>query len=141
MARGDVNEVAWALLEPLLPRSTGRRGRPWRDHRTVLNGILWVLRTGSPWRDLPKEYGPWQSAYDRFVRWRRDGTWQRIFRLLQQQADEANRIVWELCAVDGTYVRAHPHSAGARRQPSAADQQKGGRGIPKTKHSDAAEEA
>ncbi len=71
--RGELTDGAWAQLRPLLPRN-GRWGGQWRDHRQVINGILWRLRVGAPWRDVPARYGPWQTCYDRFVRWRRDGT-------------------------------------------------------------------
>ena len=69
--RGELTDRAWEQIEPLLPKN-GRRGKQWQDHRRVINGILWKLRTGAPWRDLPSHYGPWQTCYDRFVRWRRD---------------------------------------------------------------------
>jgi transposase len=77
VGRGELTDTAWAQLAPLLPGNRQRGGR-WRDHRTVINEILWKLRTGAPWRDLPERYGPWQSCYDRFVRWRQDGTWDRL---------------------------------------------------------------
>jgi len=72
--RGQITDRAWEQIESLLPREGGKRGGQWRDHRTVINGILWKLRAGSPWRDLPERYGPWQTCFDRFNRWRRDGT-------------------------------------------------------------------
>ena len=75
--RGELTDEAWARIAPLLPEK-GRRGGRWRDHRTVVNGISWKLRTGAPWRDLPARYAPWQTCYDRFVRWRRDDTWDRL---------------------------------------------------------------
>jgi len=116
MARGDLTDAHWGRLERELP-GNDRRGHPWSDHRKVINGILWVLRTGAPWRDLPERYGPWQTCYDRFVRWRNDGTWERILQAIQTDADEpsnVNRIVWEGCVVDASIVKAHPHAAGAR---------------------------
>lgn len=72
----------WARLEPLLPEN-GRRGGQWREHRTVVEAILWVLVNGASWRDLPKEFGPWQTAYQRYMRWQHEGLWQRIVELLQ----------------------------------------------------------
>src|SRR5262245_4880781 len=119
MARGDLSNQAWRRLRPLLPQRRGR-GRPWADHRRVIDGIRWVLRTGSPWRDLPGRYGPWQTCYERFARWEADGTWDRLLRALQGEADAAGGIAWE-CSIDATIVRAHQHAAGARRG------QKGGR--------------
>jgi transposase len=73
----EITDAAWEQIEPLLPEN-GRKGGRRRDHRTVIDGILWKLRTGAPWRDLPERYGPWQTCFDRFNRWRRDGTWDRL---------------------------------------------------------------
>jgi transposase len=67
VGRGELSDTAWAAIALLLPPD-GRRGRPWADHRKVVNGILWKLRTGALWRDLPERYGPWQTCYERFVR-------------------------------------------------------------------------
>ncbi len=75
--RGELTDEAWERIEPLLPEN-GRRGKQWRDHREVVNGILWKLRTGSPWRDLPSRYGPWQTCHPRFSRCRGDGTWDHL---------------------------------------------------------------
>ena len=79
--RGDVSDEQWALIEPLLPRQ--KRGGKWNDHRTTFNGMLWVLRTGAPWRDLPERYGKWASVYHRFNRWRQDGTIERVLKALR----------------------------------------------------------
>jgi transposase len=123
VGRGELTDAAWARIEPLLPRN-GRRGKQWRDHRTVINGILWKLRTGAPWRDLPERYGPWRTAYDRLVRWRRDGTWDRLLADAQTKADAAGELVWEV-SIDGSSVRAHQHAAGARKRPAKADEKRG----------------
>jgi transposase len=72
--RHELTDQAWAQVAPLLP-STGRPGGQWADHRRVVNGILWKLATGVPWRDLPERYGPWQTCYERFCRWQADGIW------------------------------------------------------------------
>jgi transposase len=117
--RGELTNAGWARLTPLLPLN-GKHGGQWRDHRQVINGILWRLRVGAPWRDVPVRYGPWQTCYDRFVRWRRDGTWDRLLALVQSAADTAGEVDWTVC-VDGTVVRAHQHAAGARQRPSKAD--------------------
>ena len=82
MRRHELSDVQWAWIEGLCPANEGR-GRPWKDHRQMVNGMLWVLRTGAPWRDLPARYGPWQTVYDRFNRWRKDSTWDRILEHLQ----------------------------------------------------------
>lgn len=121
--RGELTEEAWGVIAPLLPAS-GRRGGQWRDHRTVVNGILWKLRTGAPWRDLPERYGPWQTCADRLYRWRRDGTWDRILVHAQTRSDAAGEVVWEV-SVDSSTARAHHHASGARRRPSRADEKKG----------------
>jgi transposase len=84
--KGELTDEAWAQIAPLLPEN-GRRGGRWRDHREVVNGILWKLRTGAPWRDLPERYGPWQTCYDRFSRWRREGTWDRLLADAQSKSD------------------------------------------------------
>jgi transposase len=114
--RGEITDQAWQEIEPLLPEY-GRSGGQWRDHRTVINGILWKLRTGSPWRDLPEKYGPWQTCFDRFNRWRRDGTWDRLLTHAQAKSGAVGDVEWEV-SVDDTVIRAHQHAAGARREPA-----------------------
>jgi transposase len=69
VGRGELTDMAWGVIEPLLPENQ-QRGGQWRDHRMVINGILWKLRTGAPWRDLPERYGAWQTCADRLYRWR-----------------------------------------------------------------------
>src|SRR3712207_9329500 len=73
-----VSDEAWAWMEPLLPSSIGRRGGRWRDHRQVIEAIAWKYRPGSPWRELPESFGPWQTAYERLTRWSADGTWAKL---------------------------------------------------------------
>jgi transposase len=114
-ARFDLTDPQWALLEPLLP--TGKKpGRPpkWTK-RQLIDGIRWRTRTGSPWRDVPAHYGPWQTIYGLFRRWQRDGTWTRILTGLQARADQAGLITWDV-SVDTTIARAHQHAAGARKR-------------------------
>ena len=115
VGRGDLTDGQWQRLEPLLMAHRARTGRPAKDHRTVINGILWVLRTGAPWRDLPEIYGPWRTAASRFYRWRKQGLWDRFLAAAQQEADAAGQIDWEVHYVDGTNVRAHQDAAGAKR--------------------------
>lgn len=100
---------------PHLPRNIGRGGR-WKRHRKVINGILFRLRTGIPWRDLPTRFGKWQTVYDRHRRWSADGTWEKILRSLQAGADAEGRIDWSMVGVDSTVCRAHQHAAGARKR-------------------------
>ena len=113
MVKGhELTDASWAAIAPLLP-SDPRRGQAWRDHRTVLNGILWKLATGVPWRDVPERYGPWQTLHARLLRWQRDGTWDRVLRHVQQHTDAVGEIVWEV-SVDSTVLRAHQHAAGGQ---------------------------
>ncbi len=113
--RHELTDDRWARLEPLLPPARPATGRPNKDHRTVVNGILWRLKTGAPWRDLPERYGPWQTVYSRFRRWQRAGVWARVLAALQAEADAEGKLDWSLHFVDGTTVRAHPHAAGAKK--------------------------
>ena len=123
VGRGELTDRAWAVIAPLLPAGGGR-GKPWADHRRVLNGIVWKLRTGSPWRDLPERYGSWQTCHARLVRWQRDGTWDRLLTHAQTESDAVGEVEWEV-SVDDTVIRAHQHAAGARGKPSAADEKRG----------------
>lgn len=115
MHRGDLTNEEWQRLEPLLPPQKPKTGRPALDHRRVINGMLWIARTGAPWRDLPERYGPVGTVSSRFYRWRQAGIWHGILTALQQQADANGRLNWELHFVDGTSVRAHQHAAGAKK--------------------------
>ena len=114
MSRGDLTNEQWERLEPLLPprKSTGR---PPKDHRQIINGILWVLRTGAPWRDMPERYGPWKTVYSRLYRWQQEGIWDRIFAAAQELVDASGNLDWDVHYVDGTTVRAHQHAAGAKK--------------------------
>jgi transposase len=112
--RHDLTDEQWALLERFLPvERTFRAGRPWAPHRRVMNGILWRVRTGAPWRDLPEQYGSWKTVYGRHRTWAADGTWDRVLRGLQRGSD-GDDAEW-LVSVDSTVIRAHHHAAGARR--------------------------
>lgn len=102
----------WEQIHDLLPHHPIRGGR-WRDHRTVIAAVAWKYRTGAPWRDLPQQYGLWQTAYNHFRRWTRDGTWTRLLARLHTRAETRHDIDW-LVSVDSTIVRAHQHAAGAR---------------------------
>jgi transposase len=113
--RGELTNIQWQRLRLLLPSQKPHTGRPGCDHLTVINGILWILRTGAPWRDMPERYGRWQTVSGRFYRWRKDGLWQRILASLQQQADAKGQLNWQLHHVDGSVIRAHQHAAGAKK--------------------------
>jgi transposase len=112
--RHDLSDREWELIRALLPRPK-KIGRPPREFRQVLDGVFWILRTGAPWRDLPERYGPWQTVYDRFSRWRRDGTWNGILERLQIRLDREGKIDWDLWCVDGSSIRAQRSAAGARK--------------------------
>jgi len=116
MARHGLTDEEWALIEDLFPRNGEHAGRPWRDHRRMMDGIFWVLSTGAPWRDLPEEFGPWETVYWRFNTYRRDGTFDRILERLQMKLDEEGKIDWELFCIDGSNVRASRAAAGARKK-------------------------
>jgi transposase len=114
-ARADLTDAQWAVLEPLLPKRK-KPGRPpkW-SKRQLVDGIRWRIRVGSPWRDVPPQYGPWQTVYGLFRRWQRDGTWSRVLTGLQAHADAAGLITWDV-SVDSTIARAHQHAAGAPKK-------------------------
>lgn len=111
----DLCNEKWERLKPLLPAQKPRTGRPAKDHRRIVNGILWVHRTGAPWRDLPERYGPWQTVSSRFYRWRKAGVWQRMLKTLQREGDAEGELDWRKHYVDGSIVRAHQHAAGAKK--------------------------
>jgi transposase len=113
--RHELTDAHWARLAPLLPPQKPQRGRPARDHRQMVNAMLWIHATGAQWRDLPERYGPWQSVATRFYRWVATGTWDTVLAALQQQGDAAGQLDWSAHYVDGTVIRAHQHAAGARR--------------------------
>ena len=116
--RHDLTDEEWDRLQPLLPDRTPARGGRWADHRTLLNGVFWRTRTGSPWRDLPGEYGNWKTVYNRHRRWSGDGTWERVRAEPRRDADAGQGPDWEV-GIDAAVVRAHQHAAGARRRPPA----------------------
>jgi transposase len=115
MNRGDLTNEQWERLTPLLPPQKPNTGRPAHDHRTILNGIVWILRTGAPWRDLPERYGPWRTVASRFYRGRKAGIFQQALDALKQQADGQGQLNWTLHDVDSTVIRAHQHAAGAQK--------------------------
>ncbi|WP_387587761.1 IS5 family transposase [Streptomyces anthocyanicus] len=123
MGRGDLTNAEWARLESFLPPGGARGGR-WSDHRRVINGVLYRVRTGVQWRDLPERFGPWETVYKRHRRWSADGTWKMLLSRIQAAEDAAGGIDWDV-SVDSTAVRAHQHAAGARKASSALDS-KGG---------------
>ena len=112
----------WAAIAPVLPSTQGRRGGRYRDSRQVIEGIIWRFRTGSPWRDVPERYGPWQTVWKRHAAWSADGTWDRLVAAAQSAVDAAGNLEWQV-GVDATIVRVHQHASGARRGGSVESQQ------------------
>lgn len=110
--RHKLTDAQWEHLAPLLPPQRPRTGRPAKDHRTILNGMRWIVRTGAPWRDLPERYGAWQTVYSRFRRWQQAGVWDRILQVLQAEAAHDGTLDDSRAMIDGTNIRAHPHAVG-----------------------------
>ncbi len=119
MRRHEVSDRQWEVLKDLLP-ARKKRGRKPSDGRMVLNGLLWIMATGAPWRDLPERFGPWNTVYDRFNLWSKDGTLDRIAAALQVRLDSQGRIDWNLFCIDGSVVRASRAAAGARKKTGPA---------------------
>ena len=107
MRRHELTEFEWKIIEPLLPNKP--RGVPRVNDRRVLNGILWRFRTGSPWRDIPERYGPSTTCYNRFVRWRKAGVWDRILDAVSAAYDG------DLIMIDSSCVRVHQHGASGKK--------------------------
>ena len=120
----DLTEEQWTFIESFLPKPKVRsdgRGRPWRDPREVLDGILWVLRTGAPWKDLPARYPPYQTCHRRFQQWCRDGTLERVLHGLARDLHERGGIDVTECFIDGTF-------AGAKKGALPSEKRSVGRG-------------
>lgn len=109
MARGDLSDGQWALIEPHLPIAAVG---PVPDLRKHFNAVMWRFRTGSPWRDLPVEYGPWQSTYDRFRIWAAQDVFQQLMEAVIAEAAARGQVDLGLVSVDSATARAHHHAAG-----------------------------
>jgi transposase len=105
--RHDIDDNIWKVLGPLLPGQEGQWGGIAQDNRQFLNGVFWVLRTGAPWRDLPPEYGKWNTVYQRFRRWRDKNVWEYVLEALIDEPD------FEWLMIDASHIKCHPHAAGA----------------------------
>lgn len=115
--RGEMTDQQWGHIQPLLPkREPGKAGRKRHDDRRIINGILWHLRTGAPWRDTPERYGNWHTVYSRWRRWCAQGVWQRLLDGLLAAAEAQGLIDWSAHHVDATIIRAHQHAAGAQKK-------------------------
>ena len=115
---GVISDELWEVIEPVLPSDVGRRGKRWADHRRVLEGIVWRFRVGAPWRDLPRDFGPWQTVWKRHYRWSTDGTYAKMFLAVQEAfgpSSDASDPFLHVMSVDSTSIRAHQHAAGPER--------------------------
>ena len=110
LRRYELTDNEWNRIADLLPAEfTGKQGRPRKNNRVILNGIIWIARSGAPWRDLPERYGPWETVYSRFRKWIDDGILDNIFRVLKLEAE------LDELSIDASIVQAHQHSAGAKK--------------------------
>ena len=119
--RHDITDEVWAVIEPELPGRMGNWGGIAKDNRKFINAVMWVLRTGAPWRDLPKDYGNWKNTHRRFCRWRDKGHWEGLLQRLMGEPD------FEWLMIDASHVKAHAHAAGAVGGNEAIGMTKGGR--------------
>jgi len=108
MRRYEITDEQWERIKDLLPGKPGDRGRSGEDNRRFVNGVIWIARSGAPWRDLPERYGKWNTVFTRFNRWSKTGVWQRIFEALQDPD-----LDWVM--LDSSIVRAHQHAAGQKK--------------------------
>lgn len=110
LRRYELTDNEWNRITDLLSAEfTGKRGRPRKNNRVILNGIIWIARSGAPWRDLPERYGPWETVYSRFRKWIDDGILDNIFRVLKLEAE------LDELSIDASIGQAHQHSAGAKK--------------------------
>ena len=109
MIRRELTDAQWLRIERLVPGKEGDKGRHGDDNRLFVDAVLWIARAGAPWRDLPGAFGNWNSVFQRFRRWAKKGSWERIFQALVDNPD------FEYLIIDSTIVRAHQHAAGAQK--------------------------
>jgi transposase len=119
-----MSDKIWEKLAPLLPGQQGQRGRAAYDNRKFLNAVLWILRSGAPWRDLSPSYGNWNSVAKRFRRWVKNGVWERLLEVLIDDED------YEWLIIDASFVKVHKHGCGAVGGNQDMERTKGG-SIPK----------
>jgi transposase len=116
MQRYELSKDQYEAIEDLLPMN-GNRGGHWKDHRNLLNGMFWVLYSGAHWREMPERYGSWKTVYDRFSRWSRDGTIEKMLSRLHLKLDESGYIDMSQVFIDSTVIRASRSAAGAKKSP------------------------
>ena len=108
MIRTVLTDVQWERIAPLLPGKEGDPGRSGEDNRRFVEGVLWIVRTGAPWRDLPESFGKWSSVWKRFRRWALKGVFEKLFQALSHEPD------FEYALIDGTIIKVHRHATGAK---------------------------
>jgi len=108
VGRYDLTDFEWSVIEPLMPM--GRRGPKPQNNWQILNGMFYILRTGSPWRDLPERYGPYTTVYDRFNRWRKAGIWDKLMDAIVKAHDGKVQMI------DSSIVRVHQHASGVQKR-------------------------
>ena len=121
MARALLTDDEWELIADEFPKPKVT-GRPPRDPREMVDAALWILRTGAPWRDLPNEFGPWQTAWGTFDKWNDEGIWDRVLQKLQAAFVDLGEIDGDLWCVDGTIVRAARCAAGGAKKATLTNQ-------------------
>jgi len=119
MRRYELTDEEWSRIEHLLPGRPGDPGGHAKDNRLFVNAVIWIARSGAPWRDLPERFGLWNSVFQRFNRWAKSGVWQRVFRVLQSPDLEA-------LLLDSTVIRTHQHAAGSPQKKRPAKRHSGG---------------
>ena len=109
MKRHEISDEKWQIIAPLLgKRRKDGRGRKAKDDRNIFNGVIWLMKTGAPWRDLPFRFGPWQTVYKRFWQWADLGIWDEVLQELSKDAD------FEAIMIDASFVKVHQHGTGAK---------------------------
>lgn len=117
--RYELSDEQWELIQDLFPDdSQSRRGRPWKPIRATVNGIFWILFSGASWRDMPERYGNWKTVYSNFVRWRKDGTFERVLKRLRMKLNEEKLLDWHIFGVDSSTVKTAKSAAGAKKKDS-----------------------
>jgi transposase len=123
MGRYDLTDFEWSVIEPLMPMD--RRGPKPKNNRKILNGMFYILRTGSPWRDLPERYGPYTTVYNRFNRWRKAGIWDKLMDAIVKAHDG------EVQMIDSSIVRVHQHASGVKKRVEFVASVEAGAGSPR----------
>ena len=118
--RHDISDKEWELIAPYLPGQRGQWGGVAKNNRQFINGVFYILRTGSPWRDLPPDYEKWGTVHQRFIRWRKSGVWEKLLEIL---IDNPN---YEWLMIDASHIKVHPHATGAKGGNQAMAKTKGG---------------